>query len=116
MTKEAIFYLQIASEVLGAPEYESVLSLPHPADSVTIKTNSSLAANILNSTSGTFFRRHQWTHSCKYLLAMLFLIPPVLQCDPPSLHFQPKAKLNTFSHLELILPCYFSAWYLLFQK
>lgn len=52
MTKEAIFHLQITGELLCTPERKSVLPLPCPAEEITIKTNSSLTAKILNSISG----------------------------------------------------------------
>lgn len=65
------FILQISGEILSVPEYKSILLFPHPADNVTVTTNSSLAANIPNGTSGTCSRKDGWTHSNMYLLATL---------------------------------------------
>ena len=74
--RSSIFFnLQITGEILSVPEYKSILLFPHPADNVTVTTNSSLAANISNGTSGTCVRRQDgWTHSSIYLLAMLSLL------------------------------------------
>lgn len=119
MTKEAILHLQITGEVLSAPEHKSVLPLPRPAEEVTIKNNSSLTASILNSISGRCCLQKATSMDLELYLSADYafsLIPPILQCDSLSLHFQTKAKPSIFSHLEKILPCYFSVWYLLIQK
>lgn len=110
MTKEAIFHLQITGEFLCAPEHKSVLPLPCPAEEITIKTNSSLTAKILNSISGRWcLEKTTRMDSQLYLPAgyAFSLIPPLLQCDSCSLHLQTKTRLRIFSHLEIILPCSF---------
>lgn len=117
--QRSYFLIQISGQFLYAPEHKSVLPLPCPVEEVTIKTNSSPTAKILNSISGRWcLEKTTRMDSQLYLPAgsAFSLIPLLLQCGSCLLHLQTKTRLSNFSHSKIILPRSFPLWHLLTQR